>query len=198
MGARTEQKEETQALIVAAARELFEEQHARDVRVKDIAERAGVAVGSVFFHHGSRAGLLGAVAGSAWDDLAARLPMPEDKCGLLAALEAFFATHDLPLARVLWRVGDELSWGQPDATEPASNALRQWIAGHLRAEGRPGRDAELLADLITPGMLFTGRRLVVNEAPEELAERFLASVRATLGHWPAGKRRSGGQKSTES
>jgi AcrR family transcriptional regulator len=50
-----------------AAEEAFGEGHAQDVTVEELAERAGVAVGSLYNHFGSKAGLLAAVVEQALD-----------------------------------------------------------------------------------------------------------------------------------
>lgn len=51
-------KQSTRELVLDAALELFREEGATDVRLEDIAHRAGVSRQSVYVHFGSRAGLL--------------------------------------------------------------------------------------------------------------------------------------------
>jgi AcrR family transcriptional regulator len=52
---------------MTAAEEVFGEGQAEDVTVEELAERAGVAVGSLYNHFGSKAGLLAAVVERALD-----------------------------------------------------------------------------------------------------------------------------------
>ncbi|MBA0125846.1 TetR/AcrR family transcriptional regulator [Haloechinothrix sp. YIM 98757] len=54
-------KERTVAALLRAAEEVFRERSADDVTVEELAERAGVAVGSIYNHFGSKAGLQAAV-----------------------------------------------------------------------------------------------------------------------------------------
>ncbi|SFQ69495.1 DNA-binding transcriptional regulator, AcrR family [Amycolatopsis arida] len=54
-------KERTLNKLLRAAEEIFGERSADEVTVEEIAERAGVAVGSIYNHFGSKAGLHAAV-----------------------------------------------------------------------------------------------------------------------------------------
>jgi AcrR family transcriptional regulator len=54
-------KQRTIDALVRAAQEIFSDRSAADVTVEEIAERAGVAVGSIYNHFGSKAGLHAAV-----------------------------------------------------------------------------------------------------------------------------------------
>jgi AcrR family transcriptional regulator len=53
--------------LVRAGQEIFSERSVEDVTVEEIAERAGVAVGSIYNHFGSKAGLQAAVVEHALD-----------------------------------------------------------------------------------------------------------------------------------
>jgi TetR/AcrR family transcriptional regulator len=57
----------TLGLLLRAAEEMFGERSADEVTVEQIAERAGVAVSSIYNHFGSKAGLHAAVVGRALD-----------------------------------------------------------------------------------------------------------------------------------
>ncbi|MEU4604862.1 TetR/AcrR family transcriptional regulator [Kribbella sp. NPDC023972] len=54
-------KRRTMDALVRAGQEIFSERSVEDVTVEEIAERAGVAVGSIYNHFGSKAGLQAAV-----------------------------------------------------------------------------------------------------------------------------------------
>ncbi|MGW1341006.1 TetR/AcrR family transcriptional regulator [Kribbella sp. NPDC002412] len=54
-------KRRTMDALVRAGQEIFSERSVDDVTVEEIAERAGVAVGSIYNHFGSKAGLQAAV-----------------------------------------------------------------------------------------------------------------------------------------
>src|SRR3954462_10443039 len=53
--------------LTRAAEELFSERSAEEVTVEEVAQRAGVAVGSIYNHFGSKAGLHAAVVDRALD-----------------------------------------------------------------------------------------------------------------------------------
>src|SRR5206468_2663731 len=57
----------TMDALMRAAEELFSERPAEEVTVEEIAERAGVAIGSIYNHFGSKAGLHAAVVDRALD-----------------------------------------------------------------------------------------------------------------------------------
>ncbi|APE33573.1 TetR family transcriptional regulator [Nocardia mangyaensis] len=54
-------KRRTMDVLLRAAEEVFRDRSIEDVTVEEIAERAGVAVGSIYNHFGSKAGLRAAV-----------------------------------------------------------------------------------------------------------------------------------------
>ncbi|GAB2682160.1 TetR/AcrR family transcriptional regulator [Nocardia goodfellowii] len=60
-------KQRTIDALMAAAGEIFSERPADEVTVEEIAERAGVAVGSIYNHFGSKSGLHAAVVDRALD-----------------------------------------------------------------------------------------------------------------------------------
>jgi TetR/AcrR family transcriptional regulator len=60
-------KQRTLAALIAAGQAIFSERSADDVTVEEIADRAGVAVGSIYNHFGSKAGLQAAVVEHALD-----------------------------------------------------------------------------------------------------------------------------------
>jgi len=60
-------KQRTLEALIAAAQAIFNERSADDVTVEEIADRAGVAIGSIYNHFGSKAGLQAAVVEHALD-----------------------------------------------------------------------------------------------------------------------------------
>jgi AcrR family transcriptional regulator len=184
---RLVQKQETRARILESAVELFESD-LEEVKLKDVAERAGVAIPTVLFHFGSRFQLLMAVAEVLLAEIQARFPAAGTVSGTEEAVEKVLHLQATSASRAVWRVGDEISWMVPGATEPTAERFRDWVHGHLLHDGYSGRDADRLADLIAPGLMMIMRRIRVNNAPEELAERELAAVRDVLARWPAKRR----------
>jgi TetR/AcrR family transcriptional regulator len=60
-------KQRTLEALIAAGQAIFSERSADDVTVEEIADRAGVAIGSIYNHFGSKAGLQAAVVEHALD-----------------------------------------------------------------------------------------------------------------------------------
>jgi AcrR family transcriptional regulator len=93
-------REETEARLVAAGEEVFSEQGVQAARVEDIAERAGVAVGTLYNYFGDREGLLSAIAKIRRAELvemldesleaSARLPWQEQLAHFLRTTERHF------------------------------------------------------------------------------------------------------------
>jgi AcrR family transcriptional regulator len=118
----------TRARILAAALAEASESSFHKASVARIAERAGVAIGSVSDHFGSRADLLGELMAARMGDLMARLPAAADddsagffereRAALLAYLEHVRAHPELvPLA-------DEMKLQDPDLYR---RGLRRWV-----------------------------------------------------------------------
>src|SRR5205809_4514315 len=61
-----EQAEQSRERLIDAATRLFAERGYRDTSVQAIAEAAGISRGSIFWHFGSKEGLLSAVAEEAF------------------------------------------------------------------------------------------------------------------------------------
>lgn len=70
---REQIREETEARLLSAGEAVFAEQGIQAARVEDIAERAGVAVGTLYNYFGDRDGLLNALAEIRRGDLVRRL-----------------------------------------------------------------------------------------------------------------------------
>lgn len=140
---RQEQKAETRAAVLTAARALFAERGFEGTTLKAVAERAGVAVGTLFVHVPDKSALLLAAL---HDDLARVLAAAEAGLvgegrpallGLVRALYGYYAA-DPGLARVL--VKESLVAG-PRAGEPMDPVLAGFLgraAGLLAPELRPG------------------------------------------------------------
>ncbi|MHB8417766.1 MAG: TetR/AcrR family transcriptional regulator [Myxococcales bacterium] len=100
---REQIREETQLRLLAAGEQVFAEQGVQAARVEDIAQRAGVAVGTLYNHFGDREGLLGAIARIRRAELVRKLdesmrasvslPWDEQLAHFLAAMVAHFEEH---------------------------------------------------------------------------------------------------------
>jgi AcrR family transcriptional regulator len=181
---RLAQKEETRARILDSAVELFESDEG-EVLLKDVAEHAGVSIPTILFHYGSRFGLLQAVAEVLVAENTERWPDVASVRSTDEAMDTLLHLQRERTSRSLWRVGDEISWLVPQASEPVAERFTGWLRDHLLRDGYPESEADRLADVLAPGLMMVIRRLRVNEASEALAERFLSGARDVLARWPA-------------
>ncbi|HEV7680313.1 MAG TPA: TetR/AcrR family transcriptional regulator [Candidatus Dormibacteraeota bacterium] len=185
MNMRTAQKEETRSRILAASVALFEADHQGEVKLKDIAAEAGVSIPTLLFHFGSRLQLLTAVGEELFAKAEHHGPEPGVEGGTLAAIERYLHPRRSRAVRAVWRVGDEVAWLSPQTTEPYAERFRDRLYAHLIYDGFDKRDADILADLLAPALMMVGRRMQVNQAPEELARRFVEAARLLIENWPA-------------
>ncbi|MEV0202705.1 TetR/AcrR family transcriptional regulator [Nonomuraea sp. NPDC050691] len=141
-------RQDTRSKVFAAAVELIAEQGYTATTVEAIAERAGVAKGTVFYNFGSKEALFGALLEHSIDRLAGALAAADTGASALEALDSvvlgqlrFFEEHG-PLARVLLAEMWRTAWQQAVA-QLRDQALGVY-AGVLR---RAVRDGEVRADL---------------------------------------------------
>jgi TetR/AcrR family transcriptional regulator, acrAB operon repressor len=86
VASKAEQAERSREALVAAAAALFAERGYRDASVQAIGERAGVSRGSIFWHFGSKEGLLWAVVERAFAEWQRDVLVPD--VGSARGLEA--------------------------------------------------------------------------------------------------------------
>lgn len=164
---RQEQKAETRAAVLAAARSLFAERGFEGTTLKAVAQRAGVAVGTVFVHVPDKGALL---VEALHDDLAGVLAEAElgltghGRAALLELARALYAYYarDPALSRVL--VKESLVAPiRPDT--PADGVLMRFLgraagllAPDLRADVAPGDAAAVFFSLYAMVLLEGLRR----------------------------------------
>jgi len=146
--------------ILEAAREVFA-RRGLDTEVREIAERAGVGVGTLYRHFGSREGLLAALIRQAEEELLRRLqaaaeaadPEAAVRAAIRATAEAcdqFGALTETALARRL----DKLGGGHAEFTELLANLLQQGIRkGVFRSDLDVPVAVAVLESIFTSGML---------------------------------------------
>ncbi|WP_337185518.1 TetR/AcrR family transcriptional regulator [Phenylobacterium sp.] len=95
MGPRRTQKEATRARVLAAARELFDAEGYDGATIREIARRAGVAVGSVFTTFASKGEILSEVMQARLDPLYGEINrvMPHVRGSTVDRLRTLFAIH---------------------------------------------------------------------------------------------------------
>lgn len=169
-GIRARRRAENEARILVAARELLAEHEFDALGVRDIAQRAGVAAGTLIFNFTSKEDLLLAVAGQVLAEVAEESVscLRADRPILRAVLDASsvigrLARDQRGLFRALmmqgWRRGPEAEEKLQQTMSPMMQALQD----RFRAEKAAGRaDAKLsssvAAELVLEAML-AGHRL---------------------------------------
>lgn len=185
MNMRRAQKEETRSRILEAGVALFEADHEGEVKLKDIAARAGVSIPTLLFHFGSRLQLLIAIGEELFAKAEFHGPEPGLEGGTLEAIERYLHPRLSRTVRAVWRVGDEVTWLSPRTTEPYADHFRDRLREHLLCDGFDEVDADILADLLAPALMMVGRRMQVNQAPEQLARQFTEAARLLIDNWQA-------------
>lgn len=108
-GVREQRKRETRAQLLSVARELFASQGYRKTTTKQIAQKAGVAVGTVFVHFPDKASLLAASLLDGIDEVVeeafATLPEEEIVVQLMHFARSLYGWYrqDVELSRALLR-----------------------------------------------------------------------------------------------
>jgi TetR/AcrR family transcriptional regulator, cholesterol catabolism regulator len=174
MSLRARKKAETLSAILDAARSLFAERGYDDTRTRDIADRAGIATGTLFNYAATKE----AVVVLLWRDLASRavadgtasaaaIDQPIDAMvALFRPIFTFYAA-DRALGRVfLTQVMFD------DGTDPASRALNEGFIGQIALQLQPFAGSECLpaalsvfsAYYTTLTMLLAGRLADVDSA----------------------------------
>jgi AcrR family transcriptional regulator len=177
----------TRETILAAALKLFTEFGPGEIRLEDIAQRAGVSRQSVYIHFGSRAGLLLALVQYVDTDgilegLVQRVfsaPNPLDALDAVAHLHAEYSPLVYPVARVFMtgRYEDEaLKVGWEDRMEARRNVYR-FVIEWTEREGLLGLEWEVesateMVFAITSWQVW--ELLVIDQGwPKEQYERYI-------------------------
>lgn len=152
MASRRADAMRNRAAVLEATAELVERSGATELRMAEVAERAGVGAGTIYRSFGDRSGLLLALIDAEERDLQEDLIRGEPPLGPGAPagerLEAFVsALHEMTVRR-----RDVLSAADASSAQAArcTGAYQAWRL-HLRnllAELQPDADAEVLAELL--------------------------------------------------
>jgi AcrR family transcriptional regulator len=178
---RSRKKAETRAAIVAAAIELFVERGVVATMVEEVARAAGVSKATLFFHFGSRTGLLTAV-GEELFYRGAHGTYAEEP-GLEPYLRGYIAAQRQPTARVLWELGDVAVAQRNPGPEVAYAYLLTAIETGLGADGVAAGHRAALARVIAPAALLIARRTAYGNAGDDDFRRFLDDIGMMLGPW---------------
>lgn len=195
-GARTAQKQRTRAAILAAARERFVVSGYERATIREIADAAGVAVGTIHAHFRDKRALLfacffagiGAALEQIWETHDERAPLLDQltRCGRL--LYEAYAVHP-ELSRVMFRATlfPEPGVGDDELLGP----FLARIVGLFRAALARGEIRRLPADPLLAAQNFfaaymavlvagLGERPATEERPEATAARWSTHLRALM------------------
>jgi AcrR family transcriptional regulator len=178
VGIRQEQKAETRQRILEAARAAYLAGDVASTTIDEVAARARVSKGSVFFHFGSRHDLLAELGLSLFGEGMAAAAEFAPQPGLESFLRGAAAVSRLPIALLQWQIHDALLWVRPDVGASSWAALEAEVIRRLEQDRVPQRDAETFAAVIVPAVLMTGRRIAAGELDDAGIERFNAAVLA--------------------
>ncbi|MFT4934285.1 MAG: AcrR family transcriptional regulator [Pseudoalteromonas distincta] len=193
MNLRQTQKEATRRRVLDAARDLFETVGYEETTVREIASRAGVAVGSVFTCFASKAEVLSQVMIDRLEDLYAELDRitPHlrgtvvDRLSSIFALHYAFETRRTPLflahiaAAYNWRQGsDSVPYGRNPRLR---GMIHDCVAdGRTRGEVADDADIPLIVDTLMAAYAWNYRLAAWEQAgPEQMSaimERQIALV----------------------
>ena len=182
--------------ILEAARELFAEKGLA-AEIREIADRAGVGVGSLYRHFESREGLIKAVMQAAAEDLVQRLRDAAEERDPKAALRGMIHAA----ARLFERFGvltEVMLRGQADEMPNHKTELQSDYAGLAASvlqrgvdEGTFRSDLDIpvaiaaLASIVQSGMLLAlASRRTYRGAADAVADFFLTAIAATEGRQP--------------
>jgi AcrR family transcriptional regulator len=174
---RQSQKAATRQRVLAAARELFDEQGYEGATIREIARRAGVAVGSVFTTFSSKGDILSEVMQERLETLYAELDrvLPHLRGATVDSLRTVFAVHfefeAKHLRLFLLHIAAAYDWTlSPTATPYGRNARLQAVIRDILARGvargdvRPDVDAQEVIDLLMAAYAWCYRLTVTSEA----------------------------------
>ena len=191
--------------ILEAAREVFA-RRGLSAEVREIAERAGVGIGTLYRHFENREGLLGALVHQAGEDLLRRLQAvaktEEPRAALRATIHAaaqfceqFGALTEVMLARDIDKFHpgghDEFHADYPDFHDDFIAVLADLLQRGMR-DGifRPDLDVAVaigaLESIFVSGMLLAlATQRSYPAAADAAADFFLAAIEAPKGNEPA-------------
>ena len=176
--------------ILEAARQLFAEKGLA-AEIREIAERAGVGVGSLYRHFESREGLIRAVTQAAAEDLVQRLHVAAGQKDPKAALremihaaaglfERFGVLTEVMLRGQTNELPDHKTEALPDLIDLTASVLQRGIEdGSFRSDLDVPVAIAALSSIVQSGMLLAlASRRTYSGAADAAADFFLAAISA--------------------
>jgi AcrR family transcriptional regulator len=177
---RAQQKAETRARLLAAARSVFGDGSVVTTPLDVVAASAGVSKATLFFHFSDRAELLQGVAVELYFEMGKVLEetLAQGSGTLRDAMAAYLDAQRDPRAQLLWHVGETLdAMGHP-LGDVAYEMIRSEVERLALAAGADAERAGHLVAVLAPAALLMARRIAGGKAEEAEEERFLTAVEA--------------------
>lgn len=196
---RQRRQQRTHAALLDAAEEILLTTSARALRLEDVAERADVAIRTLYNHFGSREGLLLSLAERALDAIeppvltaltASGEPRARVRRALLAYAD-FFVAQPAKANVVALALGDPIDCPAPDVAERVARRHLRYVELIERAMGEPGggrqsrRLALFLLGALQGTLALTQQPAPLRLSPEDARTALCAGLDAILEARPA-------------
>lgn len=188
MKARATATQATREQILDASAALLWEKHVPELRLADVAARAGVSVQTILRHFGTREHLLAAAEEALLEEIRVERHAPAGD--LPAAVRAIFDHYEVRGDQVLWLLAQEYGDAQIRALNDGGRRLhRQWVEtvfGPQLAAHAEGDDRTELVDLLVVATdVFTWKLLRRDRAlsraeAEARVRRLIAAILASV------------------
>jgi AcrR family transcriptional regulator len=174
-GRRAQQKAETRARLLAAARTVFAEGSVVTTALDAVAAAARVSKATLFFHFPDRSEMLAAVAGELLVEMHGELHR-DSPASRRDFLGAFLDLQRDPRLVLLWEIGDVLTADGRPLPDLAYQHLKDELERRLQAEGVPGDRATRLTGVLAPATFLLARRVAFGQATDAEIVGFLDDV----------------------
>jgi len=202
---RWRRQQRTNAAILDAAEQILLETSARTLRLEDVADRADVAVRTLYNHFGSREGLLLSLAERALDAVEPRLLSAFSAPGeprlrarrLLLAYAGFFASHPEKANVLVAALGDPTDCPAPAVAERVASRHLRYVDLLQRALGAEdaGSDPRHLALFLLAALhgvlALTRQPAPLRLSPAEAPAVLVSGLDALLGGDPDAREHRG-------
>jgi AcrR family transcriptional regulator len=140
-----------------------------EVPIDKMATEAGVSKATVFFHFGSRVGLISALAAHLYSRVAITIEPGDDLPGFIARMLAAQRTDD---AHLLWQLGDLLVGEHAEGPDGVYRHVYKLVRSLITGKG-----AEARARIVTPAAMMVARRVAQRLATDAEVDAFVKSLR---------------------
>jgi AcrR family transcriptional regulator len=171
-----EHKARTRRRLLDAATDVFMALGPARATLDDVACQAGTTVETVELYFGSHHDLMNDLAQHLYVRSFRSYPARHDGADLGAFLKAYLDDQARPETRLIWRLGDALTYESPEGPDTAFWHLISEIEKRLVDEGVPMDDAHARALVLAPALLLVARRAAFDLATDVEMENFVVAA----------------------